>query len=389
MRLAWFRAFALPRDPAAAVDTQPLDDSGLLIRELESRHTIEVFTATNAHEFVWKHFRRPYDVSVVELANTSAHAFVWPYLVRYPGVLLLRSLTVHDSRAHALSQEGRIQHYVSEFAFNEQCLPPSGMRTPVGGSWPMLRVPLLACRMAVLPQRGVVQMLQEEYPESVVRYAPLPVAAVTEDAPGRRREMSPQGSVLFGVLASDRVEVARRAMSQACAAGAAATLVVDSSATRVLAAADIVLSLEWPASGTEHTLALAAMACGKPVVTLESVGTTDWPAFDPQSWRPRGFGAPIAVTVDARDEVHSLMLAIRRLAGDASLRERLGEAGARWWGTHATGTHASEIWSDILTEARTLVPRARPSGWPAHLDADGSEQARAILGAFQVSADLF
>jgi hypothetical protein len=386
MRLAWFRALALTGDPTTAVDTL-LDDTGLLIRELASRHTIDVFTETTAHDVVWKHFRYPYDLSVVELGNTTADAFVWAYFVRYPGVLLLRSLTVHDSRAEALARAGRMDHYVSEFTFNEQRSPLSGMRRPVAGSWPMLRVPLRACRMAVLPQRGVAELVQEHYPESVVRYAPLPVAPVADYAPGTRRDPSSREPVIFGVLASDRVEVARRAMSQACAAGTAATLVVESSATRVLTGADIVLSLEWPGFRTDHTLAVAAMACGKPVITLESVGTTDWPAFDPQNWRPRGFGGdtPIAVSVDPRDEVHSLMLAVRRLAADANLREQIGEAGVRWWQAHATATHAAEVWTNLLTEASALPP----SGWPAHLDADGSEQARTILKELDVTVDLF
>ena len=75
MRLAWFRALALAADPTTAVDTL-LDDTGLLIRELASRHTIDVFTETTAHDVVWKHFRYPYDLSVVELGNTTADAVV-------------------------------------------------------------------------------------------------------------------------------------------------------------------------------------------------------------------------------------------------------------------------------------------------------------------------
>ena len=58
------------------------------------------------------------------------------------------------------------------------------------------------------------------------------------------------------------------------------------------------------------------MAAGKAVITIETEATAEWPAIDPQTWRPRGLAvndAPIAVTVDPRDEEHSLMLAIRRL----------------------------------------------------------------------------
>jgi hypothetical protein len=98
--------------------------------------------------------------------------------------------------------------------------------------------------------------------------------------------------------------------------------------------------------------------------------------------------APIVVTIDPRDEEHSLMLAMRRLASDATLRDRLGRAAHAWWQTHATPAHAAAAWNQILEEAASLAPPARPSDWPKHLGADGTELARAILDEFGLTSDL-
>jgi len=68
------------------------------------------------------------------------------------------------------------------------------------------------------------------------------------------------------------------------------------------------------------------------VIVLETSHTADWPAIDPQTWGPRGVGRdePIVVSLDPRDEEHSLVLAIQRLSSDANLRAQLVAAADRW-----------------------------------------------------------
>ena len=58
--LAWFRA----ADPDPS---NPLDDTALLIAQLRATHQVDVITEANAHDFVWRHFRAPYDLCVYEL----------------------------------------------------------------------------------------------------------------------------------------------------------------------------------------------------------------------------------------------------------------------------------------------------------------------------------
>jgi hypothetical protein len=380
MRLAWFR-------PDLAADAHPFDDTPALLRTFDTEYDLQVFTEANAHDFVWKHFRVPFDVCVFELDNTAAHCFIWPYLLGYTGVLALRTRTLHDSRAHALVHAGRVADYVAEFTFDAGRPPylARGHEYVRSDDWPMLRGPLLASRLAVVSHPGVAAALQDDYPEAHVRCAPLPVQAT----PAMQRPELPR-EVIFGVRADDRIEVARRACVRARAAGAHATLLIDN-AERIMRQADVVLTLDRPGFGKPQTFALAAMGSAKPVVVLETEASADWPALDPQTWQPRGreMAAPAAVSVDVRDEEHSLGLAIRRLAVDAALRRLLGEAGRLWWQNHATIDRAAEAWRRVLREAPTIDRSPRPPDWPAHLTPDGTEQARAILGEFIVSVDLW
>ena len=150
--------------------------------------------------------------------------------------------------------------------------------------------------------------------------------------------------VTFGAIPADRLDVVRRAMARACQAGAPAELIADASPERLLQAADVIVSLPGPSSGDPPAPALAAMAAGTPVIVLEAAAVADWPALDPQTWRPRGFTSyePIVVSIDPRDEEHSLVLAIRRLSTDQRLRARLGDAARDWWRAHATPAQAAE-----------------------------------------------
>jgi hypothetical protein len=255
----------------------------------------------------------------------------------------------------------------------------------------MLRVPLLASRVTVVTQPSVAQALQDEHPAAHIRCAPVPVRADQPHHANQRPERSPgPAEVVFGVIANDRVDVARRAFAHVREGRPSATLLIDS-AEGIIERADVILTLHWPGFAKAQTLALAAMAYGKPVVALETEASADWPMLDPQTWRARGLGttAPVGVSVDLRDEEHSLGLAIRRLATDVALRGRLGEAGRVWWQHHASVDSAVEAWRQVLREAASRDRPPQPANWPAHLNVDGTERAREVLGELGVSAELF
>src|ERR687891_1137453 len=139
MRLAWFRA--TPPDSGAL-----LDRNAPLIEALRRTHTIDVVTMAEAHDFVWKHDRQPYDLCVYEVGSSRADQFIRPYLLHYPGVACLTDTAMVDSRmwsgsrvvvvsdvasAHALACEwpaARLRHVppgVEQFQ-----VPGSGVRVP-------------------------------------------------------------------------------------------------------------------------------------------------------------------------------------------------------------------------------------------------------------------
>jgi hypothetical protein len=183
--------------------------------------------------------------------------------------------------------------------------------------------------------------------------------------------------VAVAIAEPSRGEVVRRAVARLSAEGGPIAV----AAVGQTSDADVVVAARWPLQGRPPVSALRAMAAGRPVIVAETHATAGWPALDPQTWRPRDGspGPPAVISVDPRDEEHSLVLALRRLAADASLRAELGAAGRAWWATHATIDHAVASWLPVLSDAASLPDPGRPDGWPAHLDADGSRLTRQIL----------
>ena len=281
MKVAWFA----PRDASRNVDAA--------VAALGDQHSdarVDVFDRSDAHDFVWKHLQQPYDLCVYELADETRYAFVAGYLFHYPGLLVLHELVdAHDA---------------------------------------------IRASKVVVTAPASVAPLQQDYP--AIRIRPLPLGA-----PAIESHRTGGGEVRFAVLDRDAVPLAELAMARARAAGASAVLMTPAAAhhgprrtsgegprridlERLVADADVVIALRWPAPGAALPDTIYGMSAGKPVIVFETEATADWPALDPQTWQPRGFEAharPIVVSIDPRDEEHSLMLAIRRLSADAALRE--------------------------------------------------------------------
>jgi hypothetical protein len=303
MRLAWLRA-NVPR-------ATPLDDSASLIEALQLVHEVEIFTSDSARDFVTSHERRPFDLPVFELDSATAHTALWPFLSRFGGALMLRTLAL-----------------------------------------PELRATLMASHVAVVPYESIAEDLRGLYPGCQVRVA---VTGVSEVQPDQQVPVVTDGrrSPVFSMLSTSRTDVLRRALDRAGLGDDAFMLASGRSPEQILREADVIVSLRWPWSGEPATEALAAMAAGKPVVVLETTGTADWPALDPQSWKARGptREPPVVVSLDPLDEEHSLGLALARLSSDATLRRDLGAAAKSWWQSHATPGHAAADWIRILGEA--------------------------------------
>jgi len=344
VRLAWFA-------PAP-------DDIAL---ELERRHEVDRYDEDQAHDFVWRHFRAPYDLTVFELADSPAHAYVWPYVFHYPGVVVLQATSVQRSRGRALHH--RRSHLRAERAFAGPDL---------------LRTPLAAARMVIVHDAAVARDLRMAHPDVDTRILPLgaiPPRLWPSASPSRVRVVSSHPAVV------------EHAASRARDAG---TPIETVSGLQDLRSNDVVVALEWPPTATPPIDAVRAMAAGVPAIVFETEAVAAWPTLDPQTWRPRGYlntDAPIAISIDPRDEEHSLMLAMRRLSLDGELRRRLGRAAEAWAGRHAAVSIAAPVWEAVLAEAMRLPPPAT-DGLPSHLLADGTATARSVLREFGVTVDF-
>ena len=337
MRVAWFRP--APRSPL-------LDDTAQLLAELSPTVEVELFDEQRAPDFVWMEFRRPFDLCVFEIGESPAHGYVRAYAPHYPGLLRLRTTSAV--------------------------------------------APLLGrARAAVLADAYLATPLAHAHPATAVRVAPLGAAAVPPAlAPGPRDRGAGAivaGLLDTGLLDASRVALVERAAARAREGGVDITLRTGDPAA-VLAGADVVVAVEWPPRCEAPADALLAMSAGLPVIALETEATAAWPALDPQNWHPRegtGGAAPIAVTIDPRDEEHSLLLALRRLAAEPPLRRALGGAAQAWIAAHATPAAAARAWLAILTEAAALPPVSNAANAPS----DGTEFGRQVLHDFGVEWD--
>ena len=311
MRLAWLRAHA-PREH------DPLDDIAALLLALRADHDIDVFPSETLRDLAPSHGRSPFDLGVSEVTDAATATALSGLTVPLDRVLLVRTLAI------------------------------DGLPALVRGS-----------KMVIVPHRGVADDLRTRFPGMEVRIATTGVSAVSESRRGQAHAEERRGPVVIGMFPPTRADVVRRALARE---GAGAAVVVEAgwNPRETFEKADIVVSISWPWAGEPPVETLVAMASTRPVVTLETVGTAEWPALDPQSWQTRGPGsdAPIVVSIDPLDEEHSLGLALARLSKDSALRTQLGTTARAWWQSHATPAHAAADWKVILSEAQSLTTRS-------------------------------
>lgn len=361
MRLAWFT----PTGVGSAADG--FEASGL-IGELRADHAIEVFDAARAHDFVWMHARDPFDLCVYDLDDTAAHAYIWAYPCHYPGLLRLPGEWLRTSRS------------AIRFRNERQSLVPPGL---AGSDGDPLAPLVMSARMVVVPDASLADAMHERYPGARIRGARIGAPALDAE-PGR------EGMVRVGTMPGSRAQSVARAVQRAREGGASVVVEEHGSPGDAARRSDIVVALEWPPASGLPRAAVLGLAAARAVVVIESESTASLPCLDPQTWQPRGFGPQppsVAVSLDPRDEEHSLLLALHRLTADRALREQLGTAGRAWWAGHATIGRTADTWRTVIAEAAAPGPAAVPAGRAAGAP-DGSERARAILAEIGATVDI-
>jgi|CXWL01.1.fsa_nt_gi hypothetical protein len=365
MRVAWFRAESFSSRHDA-------DATSAVIAVLARTSTLDIVTETRARDFAAEHERRPYDVCVFEPRNAPGSAFLWPYLFRYPGVVVLRDRSLHDSRVRALEQPARGADYAAEFAFNHGRPPRAAEPASAPKAWPMLRAPLHASRLVVVEDQAWRTALEDAYPG--VQFRDVPPCAAGPSALAEEMTVPAGGALHVALIRTtprDTRGSVERAVQRARDAAADVVLMPAEESSRIEGGrADVVVVLDALHEEPSLTPALAAMAHGKAVIVFEREATALWPAFDAQTWRARdGIDGPkpVVVSIDPRDEEHSLMLALKGLASNLPRRRALGAAARAWWLAHGTPEHAASAWRRVLDEAARTPAPDRPPDWPAHL----------------------
>ena len=126
--------------------------------------------ARPAHDFVWRHAHRPYDLTVYQLANAASHAYLWGYALRYPGLAVLHDQVLHHARGAHLRAARRWDDYRNEVHYDRPDLKAgipalTDLALPhLLASWPLVRPILATARRCVVHDAVAADDLRGRYP---------------------------------------------------------------------------------------------------------------------------------------------------------------------------------------------------------------------------------
>jgi glycosyltransferase involved in cell wall biosynthesis len=360
MRIAWFSPLPPVRSGVAAYSADVLS---LLRGEM----TIDCFVdrpspgerVFDAHDFLWRRRRTPYDLTVYQLGNAPCHDYMWAYLAAFPGLVVLHDARLHLARARALLLHHRDADYRAEFRFDHPGAVDGvteyaveGLRGSIYAFWPMLRIVMLTARTVAVHNRLVAADLRDGYPGVTVEMlrmgVPAAIAAPGDAARVRRQLSIPDEAVVFAAFgkttAEKRIGPILRAFRELLAGGVDAYLliigdaseygsferdtagldrvrlighVVDRDIDAYLAAADACLCLRWPTALETSASWLRCLAARRPTIITNLAHLADVPALDPRvppTPAPPPGRPAVAMMIDLLDEDRSLLLAMQRLA---------------------------------------------------------------------------
>ena len=449
MRIAWFSPLPPNRSGIAAYCAELLPrlsvheieafvDDGAGLKAVAETAPIPGVSVRGAHDFPWRFARKPYDVVVYHVGNESSHDYLWPYMVRYPGLVVLHDGQLHQARAQALIRQKREADFKAEFAYACPDASPAAADIVIAGLgatlcyfWPMMQVPVQAARVVAVHNRWLAGELGAQFPHADVRQIHMgvadPLAAVrTPAAEVRQRHGIPADAVVFAsfgrVTPEKGLSAVLRVLSQVAPLLPALRLLIvggpssyydlmaearelgvtdrvveagyvaDEDLPDYLNAADVCLNLRWPTGRETSAAWLRCAAAGKPTVVTDLAHTTDIPSLDLRSMRPActlpGTREPVCVHIELSDEVNMLRLALRRLTDDAALRDRLGRAARRHWEAEGALDLMARDYEALLDAARVAADPELPPDWPAHLRADGTATARRLATEMGVAFPL-
>jgi glycosyltransferase involved in cell wall biosynthesis len=412
MRIAWFSPRPPVRSGIAAYTAE-------LLPHLRTAFAIDWYGEADAHDFVWRHQREPYNLTAYHLGNAPGHDYMWAYLVAYPGLVVLHDARLHHARARHLLAEKRSSDYRHEFRYDHPNAPPDAAEYAVEGLsgsiyyfWSMLRVPIATARTVAVHNARVAADLAVEYPtariESIRMGVPTPDVDDGARSRIRRSCQLPDEGVVFAAFGKITAEKRIGAMLEALAAlrrdgvhawlllvgdaGDYASLaselarydvadrvritgyVPDEEIGAYLSASDACLCLRWPTALETSASWLRCLAAGRATVISDLAHLADVPPA-------------AALRIDLLDEARQLAHAMHRLATDTPLREAMAREGLDYFSAHHTIEMMADDYRRLLPEA---AARKAPvvADLPAHFTRDYGEEARAVAREFGVAVDV-
>ena len=348
--VAWFT-------PLPPIHSDIARHNAELLPLLAKTHRIDVFLDSlgatplngvagifNAHDFVWKHNQKPYDLVVYQLGTSIHHDYMWPYLVNYPGLVTLHDGQLHHSRRRALLKANRANDYRLEFAYNHPTTDGGIAELGISGSpwsqdylwtgslgslnylWPMRRVVLDSARVVLVHNSWLAEELQEESPRTPVASVEMGVPSlrpVNENGQSiRQRHRVPDEVTLFATigdltpekrisetlkaLAALKSEISPwhlllcgqtvdhyDAQAEAQRLGITEKVsivdnITDEELSSLISAADVCVCLRWPPCREASASWLRCLSAGKPTVITDLIHTSDVPSLDPRNWMEVG-----------------------------------------------------------------------------------------------------
>jgi glycosyltransferase involved in cell wall biosynthesis len=300
---------------------------------------------------------REFDLVIYQMGNSPAHDFMAPYLFRYPGLVVLHDLSLHNFFAR-LAQAGHMATYLRAFGFGYGLegtgLARRYLQTPLPVGYPQYLVSewLAARSLAVIVHsHHAASILAGRCPLAQIHFVPMPMPVPPRVSQAEVRKQLGIASetylmVVFGMLNSSKhpietleavrylradgipaqivfvgqensrfhlaPEVERRSLQ------ASVTYVgfVDmAAARRWMFAADVAVGLRQLYFGETSASALRVLATGTPMVVTNVGAFAELP--EPVCVR-LPFGAP--------DLVQALCTVLAQLYRDPARRQAMGQA---------------------------------------------------------------
>jgi len=361
---------------------------------------------------------RPFELVVHQLGNNPAHDFQYPLVSSVPGLLVLHELVLHHARAQQFLESEAVRAWRASPASVEAkrkaeplldawraeleyAYPGRGARLhaaqlgSVGDllpyAYPLFRVPVEASRAVAVHNRFMADAIRDEVPGAVVLQAPMPVSRFAVDAGAVRALRDRLGFGqdqlvvgVFGLLTPEkRVASVARAVARAAQTDARLRLLLVgpvpdrarldadlgqlglqgrtvvtgrvplAELAALIEASDIVAHLRYPSARETSAALLRVLAQGRPTIVSDLEHQSELPG-------------DAVMRVDVADEDAALEAALKRLAQDGALRERLSRAAAAFVAREHAPERVAGAWDEVFEAARRApVPAARPD-WPRH-----------------------